>query len=374
LHSGTARSGRRRQASLVGLVSVLASDKNVGPRIVTRPPLLEQIQEHGFLADLDPAARRLALRSFITESDAVLSAEIKRVADWIDGYGPLTDLMGDDAVTDILVNGPEEVWAERAGSLVRTEVSFGDHATLLTFVDRLFGEAGIRLDTLSPIADARLPDGSRIHAVLEPIAQRSCLISIRKFPRMWTLAELQLQQMFDDHDRRRLENLVRSRKSIVVAGATGSGKTTLVNALLALVGKDERVVLIEETPELSPAHPHCVSLVTRRANLEGRGAIEASQLLRAALRMRPDRIIIGEVRGPEASVALSALRTGHPGSMLTVHAAGSDSALDRLAELAVSGTGQSQDALLDEWRRALDVIVHVERVQGLRRIASICEL
>jgi pilus assembly protein CpaF len=299
---------------------------------------------------------------------------VKQVADWIDGYGPLTDLMEDDEVTDILVNGPDDVWVERAGFLLRTDVGFGDHNSLLAFVDRLFGEAGVRLDALSPIADIRLPDGSRLHAVLEPIAQRSCLVSIRKFPRMWTLAELQIQEMFTDNDRRRLEDFVRSRKSIVVAGATGSGKTTLVNALLEYVGDDERVLVIEETPELSPAQPHCISLITRRANIEGRGAIESSELLRAALRMRPDRIVIGEVRGSEASVALSALRTGHTGSMLTVHSAGSDSALDRLADLAALGTGRSLEALRAEWHHAIDVIVHVERVQGVRRIASICEL
>jgi pilus assembly protein CpaF len=339
---------------------------------VTPAILLEKIREHGSLADLDPAARRLALRELVTRSET--SFDLKQVADWIDGYGPLTDLMEDPTVTDILVNGPDDVWVERDGVLVKTDLGFGDHETLLAFVDRIFGAAGIRLDALSPIADARLPDGSRLHAVLEPVAQRSCVVSIRRFPRRWSLAELQLQRMFDEADRRRLEEFVQSRRSIVVAGATGSGKTTLVNALLAFVGRDERVILIEETPELSPAHPHWVSLVTRPANLEGLGAIESAELLRAALRMRPDRIIIGEVRGPEASVALSGLRTGHPGSMLTVHAAGSDSALDRLSELAARGWDAPQEALRFDWRRAVDVIVHVERAGGRRRVSSICEL
>jgi pilus assembly protein CpaF len=354
------------------VVSVLAPDTNVGAGAVTRGSLLERIQEHGSLADLDPAARRLALRALVGGSDGVQPSDVKHLSDWIDGYGPLTDLMEDGTVTDILVNGPHEVWAERAGRLVRTDVDLVSHEILLAFVERFFGAAGIRLDALSPIADARLPDGSRIHAVLEPVAQRSCLISIRKFPRAWTLGELQIERMFDDHDRRRLEEFVRSRRSIVVAGATGCGKTTLVNALLALVSNDERVVLIEEVPELSPAHPHCVSLVARRPNVEGRGAVDTQELLRAALRMRPDRIIIGEVRGSEASVALSALGTGHPGSMLTVHSGPSDSALDRLADLAA--LGRPKDAVQAEWKRALDVVVYVERVGSHRRIASICEL
>ena len=354
------------------MVSVLAPDTNAGPSAVTRRSLLERVQEQGSLADLDPAARRLALRALVGGSDGVEPSDVTQLADWIDGYGPLTDLMEDDTVTDILVNGPHDVWAERSGRLVRTEVDFVSQENLLAFVDRFFGAAGIRLDALSPIADARLADGSRIHAVLEPVAQRSCLVSIRKFPRAWTLGELHSQHMFDDHDRQRLEGFVRSRRSIVVAGATGCGKTTLVNALLALVSDGERVVLIEEVPELAPAHPHCVSLVARRSNVEGRGAVETSELLRAALRMRPDRIIIGEVRGAEASVALSALGTGHSGSMLTVHAGPSDSALDRLADL--SALGRPKDAVHAEWKRALDVVVHVERVEDRRRIASISEL
>jgi pilus assembly protein CpaF len=334
------------------------------------------VLERPELADLDPAERRLALRELlraeVPHDAARLAAE---ASDLIDGYGPLTGLMRDPAVTDVLVNAYDEVWIEERGRLHKAPVVFRDIDALHSFIDRMIAISGARVDASSPIADSRLPDGSRLHVVLPPLAGDGPLVSIRKFPRdAFDLEDLRTMGLLTAAEATLLEEAVRDRRTIAISGATGSGKTTLLNALLGLVPVTERVVVIEETRELRPSCPHAVSLVARPANIEGKGAVDLTDLFRASLRMRPDRIVVGEVRGREALVALDAMSTGHEGSMVTVHARSASDALDRFVSLATQGEAADAASLRQRFARAFDLVVHLERLEGERVVAEILEL
>jgi pilus assembly protein CpaF len=337
--------------------------------------LRAELFNHDDLAELEPVARRLALRRLALEAgipDAASAAV--ELADEVDRFGVLTALMDDDEVTDILVNGPHEIWVDQAGRLSQTDIRFAGPEALLSYVQRLVGRAGARLDRSHPIADARLPDGSRIHAVLPPVAPEGPLVSIRRFPsRRFELDDLVARSMLDADEARRLTAFVEERRTIVVSGRTGTGKSTLLDALIRAVPTDERIVTIEELPELRSATEHRVSLVARGPNVEGKGAISLDQLVRAALRMRPDRIVVGEVRGPETLVAIEAMSTGHVGSMLTVHARSAAAVPDRLLTLALqAASGASEGSLRRQIEEAIDVVVHLDRRAGRRRVASIC--
>ncbi len=320
--------------------------------------MLERVLDNDWLATLDPAERRLALRDLLPPD------EVAEVAEHVDGYGPLADVMSRPGVTDVLVNGPREVWAEQDGTLVRVPLAWPDADALRDFVDRLLARGGACVDAARPVADGRLPDGSRIHVVLPPIAPHGPLVSIRRFPgARFTLEGLVCNGMLTEPEASGLRDLVAARTSIVVSGATGSGKTTLLNALLALVGTEERVVTIEETPELGPFESHVVSLVARPPNVEGAGAVDLDALVRASLRMRPDRIVVGEVRGREAAAALAAMATGHEGSLLTLHARSAAQAPERFAALAGTDVARVLDAV--------GAFVHVARREGARRVEEI---
>jgi pilus assembly protein CpaF len=341
-----------------------------------RDLVFERVLDNEWLADLDPARRRLAIRDLLTpdERAAAGAAEaVTEVADHIDGFGPLTDVMAQPGVTDVLVNGPDEVWIERDGELHPAGISWPDADALRRFVDRLLAGAGAGVDPAHPVADARLEDGSRVHVVLPPIAPKGPLVSIRRFPSVrFTLDDLVDRDMLDASAARRLADLVADRAGIAISGATGSGKTTLLNALVALVDPRERVVTLEETPELGPFDSHVVSLVTRPPNLEGKGEIALEALVRASLRMRPDRIVVGEVRGAEAAAALAAMATGHAGSMITLHARSAADAPARLASLAAAAApGADPEVAEDRVRRAIGAFVHVGRSGGVRRVESI---
>ena len=329
--------------------------------------LLERVLANDWLATLDPPQRQLALRELLSPEERAgddAFRAVAEVADHIDGYGPLAEVMARPGVTDVLVNGPSEVWAEEDGELRSVDVAWPDAGALRDYVDRILARGGAAADASTPVADARLPDGARVHVVLPPIAPRGPLLSIRRFPSTrFTLDQLVGLTMLDESQAETLFELVRARTSIVVSGATGSGKTTLLNALLELVGPDERVVTIEETPELGPFSSHVVSLAARPANVEGAGAVDLYALVRASLRMRPDGVVVGAVRGRDAAAALSAMATGHEGSMLTVHARSAAEAPDRLAYLA----GRKTAAV----RRAVVAFVHVARDGRRRRIAEI---
>jgi pilus assembly protein CpaF len=329
------------------------------------------------LSELDPAARRLALRRHLdgmVPPDEI-AATAAQLSEWIDGVGPLSHLMETDGVTDVLANGPNEIWVEKDGRLQLTDCSFQSSGQMLDLVERLMGGAGVRVDAQHPIGDARLADGSRLHVVLPPLSGDQPLISIRRFPpQPYNLTELVGRGFLGERDFDLLADAVRNRRSIAVGGGTGSGKTTLLNALLGCVSTEERVIVIEETPELRDTCGHWISLLTRPANLEGRGAVDQSALVHAALRMRPDRIVVGEVRGPEAAVALQAMATGHEGSMLTVHARSASEIADRLLDLALLSEGApSEAALRRRIAAAIDVYVHVARSGGTRAVAEIVE-
>lgn len=337
--------------------------------------LLEQVGDVAALVPMAPAQRRLALRSLLrdkVDTDA-LAGSVARLSDWIDGYGPLTDLMSDPAVTDILVNDFDDIWAERDGILTKVAARFEDERELMDLIERLAGEAGVRVDMAKPIGDGRLADGSRLHLVLPPVSDGGPLVSIRRFPEMpFDLDDLIARSFVTDAEVDRLRDMVLARRNIVISGATGAGKTTLACALLGCVPDNERVLIVEETPELRPRCAHSVSLSTRAANVEGRGEIDQQALLRTALRMRPDRIVVGEVRGPEAVVALQAMSTGHEGSLVTVHARSAGDAEDRLIDLAMQSPGSPNELSLRRMaERALDVFVHVGRRDGKRKVLEI---
>lgn len=337
--------------------------------------LLDLVFAHDGLAEVDAAQRRLWLREIATPYVPAdrLPATVKELADLIDGFGPLSDLMRDRSITDILVNGPDEIWIERDGKLQRTAVRFDTPEQLDHLIERLLGDAGERIDLAKPIADARLEDGSRLHVVLPPLAPKGPLVSIRRFPaRALQLHDLVDLGMLDRSNADALCAATQDRRTIVITGGTGTGKTTLLNALLSEVPSTERVVTIEETAELRPGCAHAVALVARDANVESAGSTDMLSLLRAALRMRPDRIVVGEVRGPEALVALDAMSTGHPGSMLTLHARSAVDAIDRMTALALSaGTRASEATLRFSVEQAFDVIVHLARKGAERRVVAI---
>lgn len=341
-------------------------------------PLIEVVLAHEELAELDAGQRRLALRRLV--ADTVDAGEAARIvgelADAIDGYGPLAGLMRDDEVTDVVVNGPFDVWIERGGRLQRTDVKWRDASELIAFVERLLARAGSRADVSQPIAGARLGDGSRVQVVLPPLAPDGPLLSIRRFPAApYSMEDLVQRGMLDRDCARRLDEAVRECTTIAISGGTGTGKTTLLNALLARVGPGERVVLIEETPELTSKGAHTVSLVARAPNLEGKGEVGLNSLVRAALRMRPDRIVVGEVRGPEAVAALAAMATGHEGSFVTLHARSAADAIERMTTLALQGSpGASETSLRRQVRAAFGLIVHLERSAGRRRVAEVQEV
>ncbi|MFH8608869.1 TadA family conjugal transfer-associated ATPase [Streptomyces sp. NPDC018029] len=288
------------------------------------------------------------------------------------GAGPLEPLLADASVTDVLVSAPDRVWVDRGGGLELTGVTFRDAAAVRRLAQRLAAVAGRRLDDARPWVDARLPDGTRLHAVLPPVAVGSTCLSLRVVrPKAFTLTELVTAGTVPPGGDRILRALLDARLSFLISGGTGSGKTTLLSALLGLVGAKERIVLAEDSAELKPEHPHVVRLESRPANQEGAGLVGLDDLVRQALRMRPDRLVVGEVRGPEVVHLLAALNTGHEGGCGTVHA---NAASDVPARLEALGTAAGLDraALHSQLAAALSVVIHLVRDRaGRRRIAEV---
>ncbi|MET8689561.1 TadA family conjugal transfer-associated ATPase [Streptomyces sp. NPDC004732] len=288
------------------------------------------------------------------------------------GAGPLEPLLADASVTDVLVSAPDRVWVDRGGGLELTGITFPDAAALRRLAQRLAAVAGRRLDDARPWVDARLPDGTRLHAVLPPVAVGSTCLSLRVVrPRAFTLAELVEAGTIPPGGDRILRALLDARLSFLISGGTGTGKTTLLSALLGLVGPRERIVLAEDSAELKPEHPHVVRLESRPANQEGAGLVGLDDLVRQALRMRPDRLVVGEVRGAEVVHLLAALNTGHEGGCGTVHA---NAAGDVPARLEALGTtaGLDRAALHSQLAAALSVVIHLVRDRtGRRRMAEV---
>ena len=316
-----------------------------------------------------------ASNTYITSADAVFMAEM--VADEIGGYGPIRELMEDDTVNDILVNGPDNVWIERAGILEKTEKYFVNNEQLTDIAKRMVARVGRRIDDSSPLVDSRLPDGSRLNVVIHPIALDGTSISIRKFSK--NKKSLQELVNFGSMTREMANFLIiaaRSRVNIIVSGGTGSGKTTLLNALSNYISHSERVVTLEDTAELRLEQPHVVRLETRLAGVERTGEITMQDLVINALRMRPERIIVGECRGAEAFQMLQAMNTGHDGSMSTLHANSPRDATARLESMIMMANASLPlEAIRRNIASAVNIIIQASRLNdGSRKIVNITEL
>ncbi len=307
-----------------------------------------------------------------TEAPLLPVAATEAVVDALVGLGPIETLLRDSQVSDVLVNGNGEVWVERAGRLERSDVCFADPADLVAAVERVIAPLGLRLDRASPAVDARLADGSRLHAIVPPAAVDGPVLAVRRFTEaVADLTRLVEAGGISDAGAEQLRSLVTERRNIVVCGSTGSGKTTLLNILAHEIPVRERVVTVEDAAELR-LRGHVVRLEGRPPNSEGVGGITQRQLLRHALRLRPDRIIVGEVRGAEAFDMLQAMSTGHDGSMSTIHASSAEEALWRLETLALSSEVPiSETSIRRQVRSAVDAVVVVGRQGGRRLVRSI---
>jgi pilus assembly protein CpaF len=302
---------------------------------------------------------------------------VKEVLDEALGLGCLEDLLADDAVSEIMVNGPGMVYVERSGKLTLSDVKFTDEGQLRAVIERIVAPIGRRIDEKSPYVDARLRDGSRVHAIIPPLAIDGSVLTIRKFSKTpFTFKDLVKFGSMTDDIADFLRACVEARLNIVISGGTGSGKTTLLNVLSSFIPDDERIITVEDSAELQLPQEHVVRLETRPKNIEGEGEVSIRDLVRNSLRMRPDRIIVGEVRGAEALDMLQAMNTGHDGSLSTVHANAPRDALSRLETMVMmSGYEIPLRAIRQQISSALDLIVQIERLEdGNRRITSITEV
>jgi pilus assembly protein CpaF len=327
--------------------------------------------------DVEGRIRALVEREAALLDAGAREALVARVTERSFGLGPLEPLLGDPAVDEVMVNGAGPVWVERAGRLEVTDVAFASDDEVRHAIERILAPLGRRVDEAEPLCDARLPDGSRVNVVIPPLALDGPVLTIRRFRR----------RGFSDEDlvglgtwspslRDFLARAVRSRLNVLVTGGTGSGKTTTLNALSSFVPAGDRIVTIEDTAELRLRQPHVVRLEARPPSVEGRGEVTIRRLVRNALRMRPDRIVVGEVRGPEALDMLAAMSTGHDGSLCTVHAGSPEESLRRLETLALmAGLGLPHAAIREQICDAIDLVVHQARVAGgARRVVAVAEV
>ena len=339
--------------------------------------LLETIDETKARAEI----REIALQLMIEES-APLSVRqravvIQRIEDEVMGLGPLEPLLADKSISDILVNGAKSVYVERHGKLEKTNVTFNDDAHLLNTIDRIVSAVGRRIDESSPMVDARLADGSRVNAIIPPLAIDGPSVSIRRFAvELLSMDDLIAFGTINANLARILEVIVKARLNVLISGGTGSGKTTTLNILSGFIPLDERVVTIEDSAELQLQQPHVVRLETRPPNIEGRGEVTARDLVRNSLRMRPERIIVGEVRGAEALDMLQAMNTGHDGSLTTIHANTPRDALGRIENMvSMTGINFPIKALRAQIAAAINVVIQVSRLEdGTRKVVSIQEI
>ena len=307
----------------------------------------------------------------LSEREALL----QEVTDLVVGLGPIEELLRDNTVTEIMVNGPKQVFYEREGKLNASELVFSDEAQLRSIVDRIVGPLGRRVDESNPMVSARLPLGHRVNVVIPPLAPDGTIVTIRKFrDQIFTLSELVTIESMNEAIAELLVNAVRNRQNIVVSGGTGSGKTTLLNALSVEIPPGERIITIEDAAELRfTAHPHVVRLEARMRSAENTGEVTIRDLVINALRMRPDRIVVGECRGAEALDMLQAMNTGHDGSLTTLHANSPVEVMTRLVMMCRFGMDLPVSVLTEQIASAFDLIVHLERhADGRRRIVEIC--
>jgi pilus assembly protein CpaF len=302
---------------------------------------------------------------------------VREISDDILGYGPLEPLLRDDSVTEVMVNASDQIFVERAGKIEKTTTAFVDDAHLLRIIDKIVSQVGRRVDESSPMVDARLPDGSRVNAIIPPLSLRGPVLTIRKFARdPYTMDDLINFGTLGAKSAHFLAACVQGKLNMLISGGTGTGKTTTLNALSAFVPGDERIVTIEDAAELQLQQEHVITLEARPPNIEGQGEVRIRELVRNALRMRPDRIIVGEVRGPETLDMLQAMNTGHEGSLTTIHANSPRDALSRIETLVLTaGVELPLRAIREQVASAFDVLVQIERlVDGSRRITHITEV
>jgi len=302
---------------------------------------------------------------------------VREIADDVLGYGPLEPLLRDDTVTEVMVNGYDRIFVERHGKIERTTVSFVDEAHLLRIIDKIVSQVGRRVDESSPMVDARLPDGSRVNAIIPPLSLKGPTLTIRKFSRdPYGMNDLIAFGSVSAKAAQFLAACVRGKLNVLISGGTGTGKTTTLNALSAFVPGDERIVTIEDAAELQLQQEHVITLESRPPNIEGQGEVRIRELVRNALRMRPDRIIVGEVRGAETLDMLQAMNTGHEGSLTTIHANSPRDALSRLETLVLTGgIDLPLRAIREQIASAFDVLIQIQRlVDGSRRITHVTEV
>jgi pilus assembly protein CpaF len=322
------------------------------------------------------------INQFMTEEKVVIPRYDKetlltRLIDESVGFGPLEKLLNDDDITEILVNGPKEIYVEKKGLLEKADVQFKDESHVRHIVDRVVAPLGRRIDESSPMVDARLPDGSRVNAIISPISLAGTIISIRKFRKTpFEMVDLQKNDTFTNQMSVFLQSLVKTKMNVLISGGTGSGKTTLLNALAKTIPLGERIITIEDSAELRMDRSNVVGMEARPPNVEGRGEISIRQLVKNSLRMRPDRIIVGEVRGSEAFDMLQAMNTGHEGSLTTVHSNTPVDAINRVEGMVVMAGMDLPTHIIREYIvGALDYIVQVQRLtDGSRRITNIAEV
>ncbi|MFD5816298.1 CpaF family protein [Streptomyces sp. NPDC127038] len=351
---------------------------------VYRAKLLEEI-DLAEMSSLAAAERRVRLERvlghIISREGPVLSTAersqlIRRVVDEALGLGVLEPLLADASITEIMVNGPDSIFVERAGRVEQLPLRFASNEQLMQTIERIVSTVNRRVDESNPMVDARLPTGERVNVIIPPLALTGPTLTIRRFPRAYTLPELIGLGSLDEQTLMLLAAFVRARFNVIVSGGTGSGKTTLLNALSGLIPAHERIITIEDSAELQLQQEHVIRLESRPPNVEGKGQITIRDLVRNSLRMRPDRIIVGEVRGGETLDMLQAMSTGHDGSLATVHANSAEDALMRLQTLGSMSEVQIPfEALKDQINSAVDVVVQLSRhADGSRKVTEVALL
>jgi pilus assembly protein CpaF len=348
---------------LIDELGPLLYDRRVGEEELSR-----QLQEH---------LKLILSRERIPLTGPDRAQLVQDVTDDVLGYGPIDGLLKDPDITEVMVNGPDRIYVERGGKLTPTTAQFADEAHLRRIIEKIVAQVGRRVDEANPMVDARLPDGSRVNAVLPPLAIGGPFLTIRKFAKdPFTVADLVNFGTFSPETARFLEACVKGRLNVIVSGGTGTGKTTALNVLSSFIPADERVVTVEDAKELQLRQDHVLALEARPPNVEGKGEVRIRDLVRNALRMRPDRIVVGECRGGEALDMLQAMNTGHDGSLTTVHANTPRDSLSRIETMVLmAGMDLPVRAIREQMASAIDVIVQLTRLRdGSRRVTHVSEV